>query len=85
MVSMSGVASAAMTPLGDHDLQVPPFNEPHFDKSRFDAPRYVIASDVVKAPEIDAASAAAALTMLLGGVAVLTGRRTRRAPGATKA
>jgi general secretion pathway protein D len=37
-----------------------------------------VTSGVAAAPEIDAASAASALTLLLGGVAVLRGRRLRR-------
>jgi hypothetical protein len=82
LVSISGVASAAITPGGDYGRQVTHFNEPHFNKSRFDAPRYTNTLDVVKAPEIDAASAAGALTLLLGGVAVLRGRRRHQAPGA---
>jgi len=83
MLSISGVASAGNTPGGDHGPQVTHFNEPHFNKSRFDAPRYDgHGPGVLKAPEIDAASAAGALTLLLGGVAVLGGRRRRQVTGA---
>jgi len=83
MVSISGVASAGITPGGDHGPQLTHFNEPHFNKSRFDAPRYTNnVPGVLKAPEIDAASAAGALTLLLGGVAVLGSRRRHQVPGA---
>ncbi len=49
-----------------------------FEASRqITKPRAVTQPTAVAAPEIDPTSAAAGLTLLLGGIAVLLGRRTR--------
>jgi len=91
MVSISGVASAGNAPGGNQGPPITHFNEPHFNQPPFGAPQYPNnppgyppgnPSGVVKAPEIDAASAAGALTLLLGGVAVLGGRRRHQGLGA---
>ncbi len=78
MASMSGVAFAEPkeSTFQEPNFFHPHFVEPHFIKSRFDSPRDH-GPAVVKAPEMDPASAASGLTLLMGGLMVLRGRRAK--------
>jgi hypothetical protein len=70
LVAVAGVASA--TPAGysctTEYIKGRPYQVCEFTPSR---------KNVVAAPEIDAASAATGLTLMIGGLAVLRGRRSK--------
>lgn len=66
LMTLAGVASASHS---DDDCKILWFSFCHTDKND---------DSVVKAPEIDPASAMAGLTLLMGGLAVLRGRRGKK-------
>lgn len=65
LMTFAGVASASHS---DDCREILWFSFCHTDRN----------DDVVKAPEIDPASAMAGLTLLAGGLAVLRGRRAKK-------
>jgi hypothetical protein len=73
LATVAGVASATTTPSGitcttQYFLGIFPYEVCTYDPSR---------KHVVAAPEMDAASAVAGLTLMIGGLAVLRGRRRK--------